>query len=252
MCQQKRLALPCHTTPALQQAASPLWRHVTPQQPAGQCHSHPHHTCLMPASASTSAVGPGSLAGTGSCHTASWPAGSVHVEQKGIWVKRGIGACSNERIGQDRKFAGTALCQACCSAGLANAYNPTQCPPNTKRSQPNALAMQCPCNAMQNALPSTLTVLSDDRQLVLVRVPGQPCGAAGQQPLLQACALVHVPQAQSLVHASGCQVQACGGGKLRVGWAGLGTSAIRSEPGPPATGCSSVRSCMKWQLQHRL
>lgn len=50
-----------------------------------------------------------------------------------------------------------------------------------------------------SSLPGVRTVLCDDGQGVAGGVPGQAGGAAGQQPLLQALALVHVPDYDSLV-----------------------------------------------------
>ena len=43
-------------------------------------------------------------------------------------------------------------------------------------------------------MPKLLTILCDDGQRILSRVPGQPGGAAGQQALLEAGALIDVPQ----------------------------------------------------------
>lgn len=55
-----------------------------------------------------------------------------------------------------------------------------------------------------------LAVLCDDCQGVVGGVPGQAGGAAGQQPLLQALALVYVPHHNRLVAGASCrQVQAC-------------------------------------------
>ncbi len=82
------------------------------------------HTCLMPASASTSAVGPGSLAGTGSCHTASWPAGR-HSEQAWCFKQAGCLAgtpgrqkCNWEGLSTGSAAGMQVCCAPCCSAPL--------------------------------------------------------------------------------------------------------------------------------------